>query len=339
MDRNTFLGRKTQKAFILSLRKARKRKNRKYWNKYHPKEGNIGRYVSRLIRMPETIDVLQDEIGDTFVTALDQAMQDPSIGLDFRHVQTVSLRAGLLLKAFSDEYMQRYQLKPIFRCPYSEKTKAVFRYLEIRNYSVKKGRHYADLDCWHITSFDRSKDEDVPKLLTEVIIPKCLEERNEKENAPIATAISEALFNCKEHAYNDNSLFQKWYLGYGRYPHAKSFHFCVCDKGIGFRASMQLGFTQKLTFDDSRIIQEAAKGRTGVKAGKKNGRGQGLQTAIENLAYVRGEMTIMSGKGIYTAGVDEQGNALDRSFPPRKTSIVGSIIDFSIPTTYSREGR
>lgn len=270
--------------------------------------------------------------------ALQKAMENSTIQLDFRNVQRITLQAGLSLKAFSDAYILRYHMKPLFRSPRLEKIKAVFCYLEIREYHLNCHTHYKDLDCWHITSFDKSKDEDIPKLLSEEIIPKCLAERNEQENARIATAISETLFNCREHAYNEDSPFQKWYLGYGRYPHSDMYHFCVCDKGMGFRGSIQLRFKEKFLLDDSNIIKEAANGRTGVREGAEQGRGLGLKVAIQNLRNVGGMMLILSGKGLYMAGLSETGGSLETAYPQRRTSLEGSLIDFSIPTSYITRG-
>ena len=336
MDRTAFLKIKTEKATRKVIRKALKKKHRKFCKRrYLSRMKKTQRKKTRTILLPEKLVVHEDKMALDLINALNAAMGDKTIQLDFTAVEIISLRVGLLLKAFSDEYMERHKEKPLFRCPAidekTRKTQAILKFLGIRDYQIQKGKHYKDLDCWRILTFEKSREENIPKLLSEDIIPKCLGSRNEETNGPIATAISEVLFNCREHAYNDKSTFQKWYLGYGRYPGTSSFQFCVCDKGVGFRKSMQLHFREDQKFNDTEIIAEAAKGRTGVLNGSNKGRGQGLKTAIQNLTQVKGSMEIMSGNGRYRAGINSKGEYVETLLPPREIGLTGSLIDFSIP--------
>ncbi|MCH3916634.1 MAG: hypothetical protein LKE40_04050 [Spirochaetia bacterium] len=171
----------------------------------------------------------------------------------------------------------------------------------------------------------------------EDILPKCLSFSNEGENSLIATAISEALFNCREHAYDEDAKFTKWYLGFGLYPLDDKYQFCVCDKGIGFRESLKkkqfFSAIKDQVTSDSQLIQLAAGGRSGIVNGETIGRGLGLPKATQSLKDVDGTIGIMSGRGWYRAGI-ENDRVIDEAKPDRETCIQGSIIDFSIPISY-----
>lgn len=312
------------------LRLARRRKALRLFRRYHPVKKEQAERPTEYLSLPKNLFVGDDQIASVLVSSIDRALANPSVCLDLRKVETISLRAGLLLKSYCDEYWLRYRKRPFFRSPLSQKSKAVLQYLEIRKYG--KLPRFDDLVCWRIYSFKQEESENVGRLLIETIIPECLAVRKEDVNKPLASAVQEALFNCKEHAYHPDSSFKTWYLGYGLHPHSREYTFCVCDKGMGFRESMnkKWGFFDRL---DSRLIQQAAQGQSGIRDGKRKGRGQGLKTAIESLKQVQGKMGIMSGHGWYQSGIDGDGREFELA-SDRETEIHGSIIDFSIPIKY-----
>lgn len=333
--RQDFFNLKVKRQQERRLRLSRQRKALKLFRRYHPGEKKQTERPAEYIPLPKDLFVSDDNVASALVSSIDRALANPLICLDLRKVETISLRAGLLLKSYCDEYRLKYHKRPLFRSPLSQKSKAVLQYLEIRKYG--KLPRFNDLVCWRIYSFKQEESENVGRLLVETIIPECLAVRKEDVNKPLASAVQEALFNCKEHAYHPDSFFKTWYLGYGLHPNSKEYTFCVCDKGMGFKESMNKKW-KMFASSDSKLIQQAARGQSGISDGSKKGRGQGLKTAIESLKQVQGRMGIMSGRGWYQSGINRGGEEFEEA-ADRKTEIHGSIIDFSIPIKYIAKER
>ena len=283
--------------------------------RYRKYKGCFGRFTrygrpesSKLIKFNEELSLTKEDNAKSFIYNLNLWIDNhPERILDFRKVEIVTLRGGLVLKAYIEEYYQRFKQKPRIKNPKSSKGKAIFQYLDITDFGIDCNQ-YEDLSCWQIFSFDSitQREMNVPRKLKEEIIPTCWRnhEIQENESKAVATAVSEILFNCSEHAYQGkkkDSVFQKWYLGTGEYPETNRFTFCIYDKGQGFKESMiqNPGLWGILANDkskpDSYFIEKATRGVSGVVDAKNLGRGQGITSAIKEIRKVDGFISIMSG--------------------------------------------
>lgn len=292
---------------------------------------------SKLIKFKKELSLTIEDYAESFISNLNSWIENhPERVLDFRIVEIVTLRAGLVLKAYMEEYHQLHKKKPNIKNPKSPKGKAIFQYLGITDFGIDCNQ-YEDLSCWQIFSFDpiKQREMDVPRKLKEEIIPACWQnhEIQENESKAVATAVSEILFNCSEHAYQGkkkDSVFQKWYLGTGEYPDTNRFTFCIYDKGQGFKESMLQnpglwGFiANDRSKPDSHFIEKATKGVSGVKDAKYRGRGQGIKSAIKEIKKVDGYISIMSGQGVFDTNVE-------KSYRDRPVNLEGSLIAFHVP--------
>jgi len=322
------------------------KKKKKHPIKYLKYKGCFGNPINFRVQRPEEIvfetylcihnEVVFEKMTDAFNTALEY----PEQVLDMRQIKGINISGGLLLKAFFDEYYLKHHKKPQVRGPRDKKMRAVFNHLKVGvNYQDVKHLHYNDVDCWQILSWDHSESEElhIGKLLTEVIIPKCWKGRHtlSENSSSVATSVSEAFYNCKEHAYTGEkefSKFKRWYLGVGDYPESNSFSFIIYDKGIGIKARLTAkpdGWLDKandLFKSDSEMIELATKG----KRGASEGRGEGLKFAINELAKNNGEVEIYSGHGYFS-------NYSEQSKKNRKPYLEGTLVSFSLPVKY-KEG-
>jgi hypothetical protein len=256
-----------------------------------------------------------------------------------REIKVVNISGGLLLKAFFEEYHIKHQKKPHIRGPRDVKMRAVFNHLKIGNYQDVKHRHFKDIDCWQVLSWDDSESEKlhIGKLLNEEIIPRGWKGKHtlSENSSAIATSVSEAFYNCKEHAYTGErefSKFKRWYLGVGDYPESNSFSFIIYDKGIGIKERLKaepdgwLDIASDWLKSDSEMIKLATKGKRKASAG----RGKGLNYAINELTKNNGEVDIYSGYGYFSSD-NEQGGK------DRKPYLQGTLVSFSFPVKYTEE--
>ena len=307
------------------------------YRKYKGCFGNperLRREEDRNIPMPQVVSLSPDENADNLFNTIREAFSHPDRVIDFRKLEQVTIRGGIILRAFREEFIEIFKRAPNFRPPKKRKMKAVLQFLGYADYGIDYS-DYVDIACWDIRSWDASDDlrkANPPKEITEEIIPKCcgndILDANSRE---LASAVTEAINNSGEHAYvgiKRDAVFRKWYLGCGIYPGTNRMVFCVYDKGQGFKESMQRdktlwSFLPMLDRDYKYIVRATE----GVSGTKEEGRGQGLKTAVLKLKKAGGFVEIMSGNGIFNS-VNEN-NTRDRS-----VFIEGSIIAFSVPVNY-----
>ena len=269
------------------------------WRKY---KGRFGQYQKDLrptekkpINFPKKISITDDNICLKVFEAFQKSKRAPQRILDFREVEIITLRGGLALKAFFDEFNSLYGRKPDIRGPLNKKGKAIFKFLKLKNYNINC-KDYKDLICWQIYEFTENdqKKTNLPELLFTEIIPKNWEtHQNNIISKNIVTSVSEALYNCQEHAYKgdfENRKFQNWYLGVGEYPDTNNFSFCIYDKGQGIKKSMKRNSSKwdSLTENmnkDFNYIDFAVKG---LKMKASYNRGQGLKTAVSQISKAGG---------------------------------------------------
>jgi hypothetical protein len=287
----------------------------------------------------DLLGVDDETVFKTMADAFKEVLNDPDIILDLRKVKRVTIMGGLLLKAFFDEFILKFQKRPRMRSPSHKKIRAILNYLGIRNYQEVKRDRYPDLECWQILSWDHTQtDIEFGKLLDTEVIPKCWKGDHaiSKHSSSIATSVAETLLNCKEHAYTgekENSLFKRWYLGVGEYPNTHKFSFCIYDKGIGIKARLQANPTGWLDslFDknrsDSSMIELATQGR---RVAVNDGRGQGLKSAIELLEKNHGQIDIYSDFGYFSSHDEKSGR-------DRGVRLEGTFVSFSFPVEYSKD--
>jgi|GEM_PF-3996535 len=334
-----FLDQKTSKQNQYFRRKATKRKIKKQKSKRSLLKN---KYLG-IVQLPSSLVLLNDKLASHYLNMLHDVLQNPDKILDFQNVTMISIRAGLILKAFKDEFIMEHGFPPQVKKPRSRKSCAVLQYLNIQDYGTDCS-DYPDIVCWRLYDWDNSKldpNEDLSKRLVETVIPDCLQTEGETTivKSKIASAVAEALFNCKEHAYAGvmaNASFQKWYLGFGKYPENGEFQFCIYDKGQGFRKSLEANpLLQDMIGDpfrsDVALLEMAVKGRTGVDKGKEQGRGKGLKSAVAIIQDANGWFSILSGKGEY---VEKNVNGYRAFKRNRKTLVEGALIAFSLPISY-----
>lgn len=308
-----------------------------------------------LVKMKDALALSKEVYAEPALTRLQRVMDNPDAVLDMREVKQITLRFGLILKAFYDEFMVTHTRVPSIYPPKAAKVKAILNHLGVASYPGIHVEDYPDIVCWQIVDWElldyglpnrtkNSLNRDIKpaELLYNEIIPKCWSGKRTMANdsRAIASSISEVLFNCEEHAYTgvkEDSKFRKWYLGVGEYPDTKRFSFCIYDKGVGIRDRMQQN-PQKwfdritdLKASESSMIKLATQGRSGANNSNSyegSGRGQGLKSAIEQLDVNAGQMSIFSGKGVFES---EKPN-LEKD---RKSKLEGTMIAFSFPINYS----
>lgn len=277
-----------------------------------------------------------DEGRIPFVECLNEASNvtdsKQEIVFSFRKTESITISAGIYLRAFFD-YLKKLQNPFRIICPDSNsKIREVLQHLGIKSYGMNI--KHEDIKCWKVLDWDLNKEPpNFSKILMEEILPDVLENgkiRPSKEFGEIATALQEVLANCTEHAYNKDEQYSQYYMIAGKHPAPgnNGFAFSVVDRGQGFRESMQ---KQKKWFNrllpsqnDTEVIKKATQGASA--SGEKNtGRGTGLQTVIEKISLIKGEVMIISRCGRYTSP------AQNKSKEPLNTDTKGTIITMMLP--------
>jgi hypothetical protein len=293
-------------------------------------------------RLPEFLDVYDTDDFGTMMNSLNRVMYESDLILDFRRVKSITVTAALILKAFIDEYIVKHRKKIRLHGPRDPKTRTILNYLKIAHYPDVNRRHYKDIECWQMLDWeqgDTGEKMQFSKVLDTEIFPKCWPGRNilSKDSSTIASSLTEAFFNCQEHAYTGSkkdALFKKWYLGVGEYPQSKRFSFCIYDKGIGIKARLKenpVGWLDNLTDlieSDSKMIERATKGRSGSSS-PQEGRGEGLKSAVELLESNGGQLDIFSDCGHFSTRAGQGGR--DREY-----WLEGTLIAFTFPIDYNK---
>lgn len=322
----------------MKKRKANKRKHRP--TRYLKYKGRFGECLLGLkkveenhIEIPKHVSLSPDSNAHRLIETLDASMKEPERFVDFKKVEVITIRGGLVLRAYRDEFFTYNGFYPKIVPPKNKKIRAVLQFLGYGDYGMDCSQ-YGDIACWDIRSWDADEDfreTSFPKLIMEEIIPKCCGKKLDDVSSDLATAIAEAINNSSEHAYKgkkESSKFRKWYLGCGEYPRSGRITFCVYDRGQGFKDSMTTEGSfwniLKPLEGDYKYIERATRGTSGTKVA---GRGKGLKTAVSKLQKANGIVEILSGKGLFST--DERVVSRDR-----KTVIDGSIIAFYLPAKY-----
>jgi hypothetical protein len=268
-------------------------------------------------------------------------MNDPDFILDFERVRSITVAAALVLKAFIDEYIVKHGKKARLHGPRELKTRAILNYLNIAHYADAERHHYKDIECWQMLDWEQGDTDDrmrFSKVLHTEILPKCWpgEHNLSSDSSSIASSLTEALFNCQEHAYTGDKKdtpFKKWYLGVGEYPNSRRFSFCIYDKGIGIKASLKknpdgwIDRVKDIMLNDSEMIKRATQGRSGSSL-RKEGRGEGLKSAIELLGSNNGQLDIFSDFGHFSTRHGQGGQ-------DRKNWLEGTLVAFTFPIEYN----
>lgn len=321
--------------------------SKKHWRvRYRKFKGCFGNPIpfrtedKKLIHMPRIISLTPDENASMLFDCINHAFDYPNRVVDFRKVERVTIRGGIVLKAFYEEYYVREKRKLSFLPPKDRKMKAVLQFLGYADYGISYSE-YDDIECWDIRSWDKKdsfENVSVPQQIMEEVIPKCCGEGRGLDEASkkLTEAVTEAIHNAEEHAYigsKKDVVFQKWYLGCGEYLNEGRITFCVYDRGCGFKESMLREPTLwENTFQrfnsDYQYIKRATEGTSGTK---DKGRGQGLKSAVEILKNAGGNIEILSGRGLFSSVKPVRSQ-------DRKTFIDGTVIAFYVPVKYIERG-
>jgi len=325
--------------------KKKKRRKKKHPIKYLKYKGCFGNPRHLRCESPEEIDfgtylsVFNEPVFEKMRNDMEDALENPDKILDMSKINRIDICGGLVLKAFFDEYKSRHNKKPRIKAPQIIKTRVIFNYLKIKNYMDVKNIHEKDVDCWQILSWDESESKEIhfPKLIREQVIPKGWRGKHSlsEDSSDVAGHISEAFYNCIEHAYTgkkESEKFKRWYFGVGDYMESKRYTFLVYDKGIGIKTRLMdnsdgwLTKASDWTKSDYEMIELATKGMRGAS----EGRGKGLSSAINELQKNDGEIDIISGYGYFSTDKERGGKN-------RKPYLQGTLVAFSFPVKYSED--
>ena len=315
--------------------------------KYRKYKGCFGKPSLGTIEQSKTPEVylegfltMADTVYRSIKISFEKVLANPETILNMREITGIAVPCALLLKAFYDEFYLKYNRKPKTRNPKNQKVRAILNYLKIAHFPDVEKIHFKDIDCWQIRSWDQRDEVEIPfgKILLDEIIPKCWSGLHEmsQHSSYIASFVSEALWNCIEHAYTGekrNTDFKNLYLGVGEYPGSQRFSFCIYDKGIGIIQRLKnnpegwLDSIKDIGISDSKMIEKATQGRSGADNERKKGRGNGLKTVVELLSSNQGQLEILSERGYFSTYVE-------KSEKDRETSLEGTMVAFSFPIEY-----
>ena len=144
-------------------------KYRKYKGCFGYKNDGHSKEAKTYCKLGKYLGLYKDDYAQSLVHETSIVMGNPEYVLDFRKVERISLRGGLFLKAFFDNFTAIYGFFPKIRPPVMRKSKAVLQFLGLADYGLDCSE-YPDLVCWQIRSWDEHemKKENIARLLKEI---------------------------------------------------------------------------------------------------------------------------------------------------------------------------
>lgn len=96
----------------------------------------------------------EDYAEPALTRRLNKVMNNPTYILDMRCVEKMSLRFGLILKVFYDEFKVIHGYVPSIYPPKSTKVKAILNHLGVASDTGLSVSDYNDITCWQIVDWE-----------------------------------------------------------------------------------------------------------------------------------------------------------------------------------------
>jgi hypothetical protein len=270
-------------------------------------------------RCEETLDFFYREYND-----IDQYKNGAVF--NFFKVKQITLSGGIVLRCFYDFLLSKH-IK--IRCSEinRDKIQQILSHIGIlkdKNIPIT----HNDISRWDIRQWNKketSKEKFNVELISEIIKTTTGRGEQSRVHKRLYEVIPEILFNCIQHAYNDNN-FQLFYLFSGIADN--KYVFCILDRGIGFKATYEKWHEGLLDFNDIKndgdyIKYSIQQDNSSIK---KSGRGNGLFTLKENIMGLGGIIFIHSYNGKVIVSKKTGETESENRYP-----LVGSLVQFEIP--------
>ena len=310
-------------------RKTRKRKkSKKVINSGYSEKLKVGRIQNsdnkKVIDFPENIDLYNEDNAKKLLDIISDAEKNISTTniyqLNFNHTKKITLSGGISLKAFYDKLIFNGIEVRVKINEHNNKTRQILKHIGLRKNDPIKIIH-DDIICWEVRKWEFKDREDSSAIQEiEPIVKKlCGEKTILQQN--IITVLSEAIWNCFEHAYLDipRDDFQNTYLFSGK--HENDIVFCVLDRGIGFRGSFKIYHPTILDVFKSELQYIEAALEYGKSKADGFERGSGLPELINDVKdKLNGYVSIYSKKAYYFQDTTNTGGR------DRQSDIQGSLV-------------
>lgn len=311
------------------------RKNSK--KKKHHREAQLKtgiKITENYIRIvfPEVIDLYNSKRCEETLGFINQEYNDidkykDGVVFNFSKVKKITLSGGIIIRCFYDFLLSKntkINCNEIMR----DKTQQILSHIGIlKNKNIQIT--HKDISRWTIkywSKTDITKKKFSNELISEIIKTTTGWEDQSKGHRRLYEVVPEILFNCIDHAYNDENRFQLFYLFSGIAD--KKYVFCVLDRGIGFKATYQKRQEGRLCFENIENDGDYIKYSIQMdhSSMRTSGRGNGLYTLKENILNLRGNIYIHSYNGKVEISPKKGEIQSENRFP-----LIGSLVQFEIP--------
>jgi hypothetical protein len=313
------------------IEKYKRRKKKRAYKKLS-KVGLVHRKYDIKIVFPEVIDMYNikrcEETLDFFNRKFDDIEQYKNgVVFDFSRVKRITLSGGIVMRCFYDFLLSK---NTKIKCSGLIRNKVIQILCHIGiliDASIKIT--YKDISRWNIKYWNKketSRNKFNLELISEIIKATTGWGEQSRVHRRLYEVVPEILFNCIQHAYNDDNSFQYFYLFSGIADN--KYVFCILDKGIGFKATYLKWHNNYLDFNDINndgdyIKYSIQQGHSSINI---SGRGNGLFTLKENIMELGGMIFIHSYSGkVVVSKKNEEINSENR-YP-----LCGSLVQFEIP--------
>jgi hypothetical protein len=271
-------------------------------------------------RCEETLDFFNREYSD-----IEQYKN--GVIFNFSKVKKITLSGGIVLRCFYDFLLSKHT-KVKCSGPKIDKVAQILSHIGI----LKDGNitiTHNDISRWNIKHWNK-KETSIKKFNVELIseIIKTTTGWGEalSGHKRLYEVIPEIIFNCIQHAYNDDNNFQLFYLFSGIADN--KYVFCILDRGIGFKETYQKWHEGYLDFNNIENDGDYIKYSIQLDHSsiKKAGRGNGLFTLKENILRLGGMIFIHSYYGKVILSPKKGEIQSENRYP-----LVGSLVQFEIP--------
>ncbi|MDR0506933.1 MAG: ATP-binding protein [Dysgonamonadaceae bacterium] len=300
--------------------------------KKHKRKKNIGiRFTpeSVIIDFPKHIDLYNKyrckETLDFFNQEFNNMDNYPKgIIFDFTNTRKISLSGGIIIKCLFD-FLKSKKTKIIIQNTVDNKVKQILCHIGLVSDEAIQITH-DDISRWQIQSWN--KKETPRKKIKMDLISSIIQKTTDwgirtKSHKRLYEVIPEILYNCIEHAYNEDDEFQWFYLFSGIADN--NYVFCVLDRGMGFKAT----YEKRGVVSPDKIKNDGDYIRFSIEHNHsslfKSGRGNGLPALKENILALSGHIFIHSYKGEVVIFKKNEIQSENR-YP-----LVGSLLQFSVP--------
>jgi len=271
-------------------------------------------------RCEETLDFFNREYND-----IEQYKN--GVVFDFSNVKKITLSGGIVMRCFYDFLLSKHTK---VKCSGLKRDKITqilshIGILEDENIAIT----HLDISRWNIRHWNKketSRKKFNVELISEIIKTTTGWGEQSTVHKRLYEVVPEILFNCIQHAYNDDNAFQYFYLFSGIADN--KYVFCILDRGIGFQATYKKWHEGHLDFNDIEndgdyIKYSIQQDHSSIK---KSGRGNGLFTLKENIMGLGGIIFIHSYNGKVVVSKKTGEIKSENRYP-----LVGSLVQFEIP--------